>query len=83
MNHSRCVCNKLKIQLSSVKTQLYYLVKYPHVLVNVSSYHQTDPKNIKRKKEIIHFQYWSDISDFTNVLFKVYNIHDKLIGRIK
>jgi len=32
---------------------------------------------------MIQFQYLSEISDFTDVLFKVYNIHDMLIGRIK
>jgi hypothetical protein len=50
VKHSGCVCNKLKIHLSSFKTQLYYLVKNPHILANVSSHHQADHKNIKRKK---------------------------------
>jgi hypothetical protein len=52
MNHPLCVYEKLKIQVLSVKTQLYYLTNQLRVSSTVSSHHQADPKDIKRKKYI-------------------------------
>lgn len=47
MNCPYCVYNKLKMQIFSVKTQLYYLTHQLLVSTVVSSHHQADPKNVK------------------------------------
>jgi hypothetical protein len=48
VQHHRCVYNKLKTQVSSVKTQLCYLMHQPHVSAPVSGHHQANPKNINK-----------------------------------
>lgn len=47
VNHPHCVYNKLKMQVFSVKTQLYCFTDQLHVSTVVSSHHQAVLKNVK------------------------------------
>lgn len=46
---------------------------YKHVSAVVSSHHQVNSKTINQEK--LQLQYWSEISDLTNVLHKIHNVH--------
>ena len=41
---------KLKMQVFSVKTQLYYLINQRHVSTTVINHHQVYPKNIEKER---------------------------------
>jgi hypothetical protein len=47
---------------------------YQHVSATVNSHHQADSKIIKQEE--LQLQYWSEISDLTNMLYKIQNVHN-------
>jgi hypothetical protein len=50
MNHPQRVYDRLKMQVFSFKTKLYYSKNQLHVSATVSRRQQADYKNIKRNK---------------------------------
>jgi hypothetical protein len=47
---------------------------YKCVSATVSSHHQADSKTVKQEK--LQLQYWLEISDPTNALYKIQNVHN-------